>query len=103
MTHTHFRHHLPVIRAGLVSGKLSQTTSTFRVYRSTHRTFGKEQWSLLENRLVEWQSSIARILDTITKSRPAVVAASQQQQQQQQAGQQRQQQANGDAQSVTVA
>lgn len=69
----------PVIRAGLVSGKLSQVNSSFRVYRSTYRTFGAEQWQLLEQRLVQWQSSIDRILATITEARaggePAAVAA----------------------------
>ena len=67
---------LPVIRGGLVSGKLSQVNQTFRVYRSTHRVFGKEQWTTLEERLVEWQGAISRILETITESRPAVSAAS---------------------------
>ncbi|PWN95806.1 hypothetical protein FA09DRAFT_321899 [Tilletiopsis washingtonensis] len=70
---------IDVIRAGLVSGKLSQVNSSFRVYRSTYRTFGAEQWQLLEQRLVQWQSSIDRILATITEARaggePAAVAA----------------------------
>ncbi|KAN0061084.1 hypothetical protein ACQY0O_006819 [Thecaphora frezii] len=56
---------IDVIRAGLVSGKLSQVNSSFRVYRSAHRTFGQEQWKALETRLVQWQTSISNILETI--------------------------------------
>lgn len=62
-------HASTVIRAGLVSGKLSQVNSSFRVYRSTYRSFGKEQWQLLESRLVQWQASIDSILATIADSR----------------------------------
>ncbi|KAI3480093.1 hypothetical protein L1887_57692 [Cichorium endivia] len=39
---------IDVIRAGLVSGKLSQVNEAFRVYKSTHRQFGKAQWQQLE-------------------------------------------------------
>ncbi|EPQ28418.1 uncharacterized protein PFL1_04245 [Pseudozyma flocculosa PF-1] len=60
---------IDVIRAGLVSGKLSQVSSSFRVYRSAHRTFGQEQWQALETRLVQWQSSINNILETIGRTR----------------------------------
>lgn len=56
---------IDVIRAGLVSGKLSQVNQSFRVYRSAHRTFGQEQWKALETRLVQWQTSINNILETI--------------------------------------
>lgn len=56
---------IDVIRAGLVSGKLSQVTSAFRVYRSTYRTFGQQQWSLLEQRLSEWDKTIEAILATL--------------------------------------
>ncbi|KDN35979.1 hypothetical protein K437DRAFT_260261 [Tilletiaria anomala UBC 951] len=66
---------IDVIRAGLVSGKLSQVNKSFRVYRSTHRTFGKEQWHALEERLVEWQSAISNILGTLSKARPAAAAS----------------------------
>lgn len=52
-----------------MSGKLSQVNSSFRVYRSTYRSFGKEQWQLLESRLVQWQASIDSILATIADSR----------------------------------
>lgn len=61
---------IDVIRAGLVSGKLSQVTSAFRVYRSTYRTFGKPQWSLLESRLSEWDRTLDTILATLSSKLP---------------------------------
>lgn len=60
---------IDVIRAGLVSGKLSQVTATFRVYRSTYRTFGSEQWKLLESRLTEWDTTLETILATLSTPR----------------------------------
>lgn len=60
---------IDVIRAGLVSGKLSQVKDSFRVYKSTHRQFGKEQWQQLELRLVQWQNSINNIIDSIAATR----------------------------------
>lgn len=60
---------IDVIRAGLVSGKLSQVNNAFRVYKSTHRQFGKEQWQGLEKRLVQWQKSIASIVESIAATR----------------------------------
>ncbi|WFD32990.1 hypothetical protein MSPP1_004047 [Malassezia sp. CBS 17886] len=56
---------IDVIRAGLVSGRLSQVKQSFRVYRSTHRAFEKEQWAALEKRLTEWQSSIQSLVKTM--------------------------------------
>ncbi|PWZ03364.1 PCI-domain-containing protein [Testicularia cyperi] len=60
---------IDVIRAGLVSGKLSQVKGTFRVYKSVNRQFGKQQWEQLESRLVQWQKSIASIIDSIAATR----------------------------------
>lgn len=62
---------IDVIRAGLVSGKLSQTRETFRVYRSTYRSFGAEQWGVLEERLAEWERTISGILATLGGPRGA--------------------------------
>ncbi|PWN18496.1 hypothetical protein BCV69DRAFT_285126 [Microstroma glucosiphilum] len=56
---------IDVIRAGLISGKLSQVNQSLRVYRSTYRTFGREQWTLLEGRLQEWDRAIDGILATL--------------------------------------
>ncbi|WFD42884.1 hypothetical protein MPSI1_001534 [Malassezia psittaci] len=56
---------IDVIRAGLVSGKLSQVKRSFRVYRSTHRTFEKPQWEALEQRLTQWQKSIQNLITTL--------------------------------------
>ncbi|CAO1622844.1 unnamed protein product [Parajaminaea phylloscopi] len=60
---------IDVIRAGLVSGKLSQVTLAFRVYRSTYRSFGQEQWTLLEKRLSEWDKTLETILSTLANPR----------------------------------
>lgn len=60
---------IDVIRAGLVSGKLSQVNNAFRVYKSTHRQFAKQQWQQLESRLVQWQQSISSIIDSIAATR----------------------------------
>ncbi|KAJ1019440.1 hypothetical protein NDA16_004557 [Ustilago loliicola] len=60
---------IDVIRAGLVSGKLSQVKQAFRVYKSTHRQFGKKEWEGLEKRLVEWQKSIDAILESVAATR----------------------------------
>lgn len=64
-----------VIRAGLVSGKLSQVKRSFRVYRSTHRSFEKPQWETLEKRLEQWKSSVQSLLTTIRSTYRAVAPA----------------------------
>lgn len=56
---------IDVIRAGLVSGKLSQINQSLRVYKSVYRSFDLDQWKLLEKRLSTWESSITNILSTI--------------------------------------
>lgn len=56
---------IDVIRAGLVSGKLSQVKRSFRVYRSAQRSFEKPQWEALEKRLVQWQASISSLTETV--------------------------------------
>lgn len=55
-----------VIRAGLVSGKLSQTTQSLYVLRATTRYFEQEQWRALEQRLIAWKTGLASILDVVT-------------------------------------
>ncbi|KAI1796046.1 PCI-domain-containing protein [Ganoderma leucocontextum] len=60
---------IDVIRAGLVSGKLSQTAQTLHVTRATARAFEREQWELLEKRLQAWKSGLASVLETVSASR----------------------------------
>lgn len=50
-----------VIRADLLSGKLSQATQTFHVARASPRGFGSEQWGVLEQRLLAWKTGLAGI------------------------------------------
>ena len=68
-----FRNHvysrLAVIRAGLVWGKLSQTTQSLQVIRSTSRTFEREQWQALEKRLVAWKSGLENVLNVVASAK----------------------------------
>jgi translation initiation factor 3 subunit M len=57
---------LLVIRTGLLLGKLSQTTQSLHVYRSSARTFEREQWEALEKRLVAWKAGLASVLEVVT-------------------------------------
>ncbi|KAG1797715.1 uncharacterized protein HD556DRAFT_1267237 [Suillus plorans] len=56
---------IDVIRTGLLSGKLSQTTQSLHVYRSSARTFEREQWEALEKRLVAWKAGLASVLEVV--------------------------------------
>lgn len=58
-----------VIRAGLVSGKLSQSSGAFHVTRSTSRAFERDQWVTLEQRLVAWQTGLASVLAVVESAR----------------------------------
>lgn len=58
-----------VIRAGLVWGKLSQNTQSLFVTRATSRTFGREQWELLEKRLLAWKSGLAGVLEVVANAK----------------------------------
>jgi len=60
---------IDVIRAGLVWGKLSQTTQSLQVIRSTSRTFEREQWQALEKRLVAWKAGLANVLDVVSSAK----------------------------------
>jgi len=60
---------IDVIRAGLLSGKLSQKAQTLHVAQSTARTFEKEQWEILEKRLLAWKGGLANVLDVIANAR----------------------------------
>jgi len=60
---------LSVIRAGLLSGKLSQLTQTLHVTRSTARTFEREQWEALEKRLLAWKVGLAGVLEIVMTAR----------------------------------
>ncbi|KAK0538913.1 hypothetical protein OC834_000238 [Tilletia horrida] len=70
---------IDVIRAGLVSGKLSQVNEVFRVYRVSSvvpiaspgsaekekEAFSRKQWEVLEGKLVAWRESVGRMLTTL--------------------------------------
>ena len=58
-----------MIRAGLLSGKLSQTTQTLHVTRASARAFEREQWELLEKRLQAWKAGLASVLEVVSATR----------------------------------
>ncbi|TFK66562.1 hypothetical protein BDN72DRAFT_844179 [Pluteus cervinus] len=62
---------IDVIRAGLLVGKLSQTQQTLHIIRSTARTFEKEQWEVLEKRLLAWKAGLASVLEVVASARRA--------------------------------
>lgn len=60
---------IDVIRAGLVEGKLSQSTQTFLIHRSTYRVFGENQWREVASRLDMWRSSLVGVLGVIRQEK----------------------------------
>ncbi|KAJ3984236.1 PCI domain-containing protein [Lentinula detonsa] len=60
---------IDVIRAGLLSGKLSQNTQTLHIIRSTARSFEREQWQALEQRLLAWKSGLSSVLDVVASAK----------------------------------
>ncbi|TFK43819.1 hypothetical protein BDQ12DRAFT_643487 [Crucibulum laeve] len=60
---------IDVIRAGLLWGKLSQTTQSLHIIRATSRTFEREQWEVLEKRLVAWKSGLAGVLEVVANAK----------------------------------
>ncbi|KAI5119609.1 hypothetical protein M0805_005779 [Coniferiporia weirii] len=60
---------IDVIRAGLLYGKLSQTTQTLLVIRASPRGFAAEQWAALEQRLLAWKEGLAGIQSVLSAAR----------------------------------
>ncbi|KAF9450675.1 hypothetical protein P691DRAFT_700875 [Macrolepiota fuliginosa MF-IS2] len=60
---------IDVIRAGLLWGKLSQTTQSLYVVRSSVRTFEKEQWEVLEKRILAWKSGLQGVLEVVNSAK----------------------------------
>ncbi|KAJ3807992.1 PCI domain-containing protein [Lentinula aff. lateritia] len=60
---------IDIIRTGLLSGKLSQTTQTLYVTRSTARSFEREQWQALEQRLSSWKSGLSSVLEVVASAK----------------------------------
>ncbi|KAH0840248.1 hypothetical protein J3R83DRAFT_1255 [Lanmaoa asiatica] len=56
---------IDVIRVGLISGKLSQTTQNLHVSRSSARKFEREQWEALEKRLFAWKAGLASVIEIV--------------------------------------
>lgn len=60
---------IDVIRAGLVEGKLSQSTQTFFIHRATYRVFGEHQWREVASRLDMWKRSLSSVLRVLAEQR----------------------------------
>ncbi|TCD70003.1 hypothetical protein EIP91_005253 [Steccherinum ochraceum] len=60
---------IDAIRAGLVSGKLSQTSQTFHVVRAKARVFERAQWESLEKRLAAWKAGLASVLEVVASTK----------------------------------
>ena len=58
-----------VIRTGLLSGKMSQTTQSLHVVRCTPRVFEKEQWEALEKRVLAWRTSLAGVMEVVASAK----------------------------------
>lgn len=69
---------IDVIRAGLVEGKLSQSTQTFLIHRSTYRVFGESQWREVAGRLEMWKSSLTGVLAVIRAEKENLAAQKEQ-------------------------
>lgn len=70
-----FHEFVPVVRAGLLSGKLSQTTQTLHVIRAVPRGFAKEQWNVLEQRLLAWKEGLVGIQSVLSATRQSISTA----------------------------
>lgn len=69
---------IDVIRAGLVEGKLSQSTRTFLIHRSTYRVFGETQWREVAGRLDMWRNSLIGVLGVIRQEKEGMIAQKEQ-------------------------
>lgn len=60
---------IDVIRAGLVEGKLSQSSETFLIHRATYRVFAESQWREVAARLDLWKRSLESVLRVLGEQR----------------------------------
>ncbi|GAM89194.1 hypothetical protein ANO11243_072310 [Dothideomycetidae sp. 11243] len=60
---------IDVIRAGLVEGKLSQSSQTFLIHRATYRVFGELQWREVAARLDMWKRSLEGVLRVLAEQK----------------------------------
>jgi len=65
---------IDVIKAGLVEGKLSQQTKTFKIHRNTYRVFGEKQWREVYSSLEQWKMSLKAVKVNLAGQRQAAEA-----------------------------
>lgn len=59
---------IDAIRAGLVSGKLTQKKKVFSVHSAKYRVFSEKQWRELGSRISGTKTTFARVLDTMDRT-----------------------------------
>ena len=64
-----------MIRAGLLSGKLSQTAQTLHIIRASPRGFSTEQWKVLEQRLLDWKEGLSGVRGVLLSARQSATSA----------------------------
>ncbi|ODV89690.1 hypothetical protein CANCADRAFT_141965 [Tortispora caseinolytica NRRL Y-17796] len=59
---------IDAIRRDLVNGRLSQATSSFKVYRPSLHQFRQEHWQEVASKLDDWSVSLRNILSVLSQS-----------------------------------
>ena len=54
-----------VVATKSVRAKIDQMSRKVVIASTTHRTFGRQQWSLLRQELQEWQSNLNDVLSSL--------------------------------------
>lgn len=65
---------IDVVRAGLIEGKMSQSTKELLVHRATYRRFDSRQWRAVLGKLHEWKDSLVQVHRVIKAEREQFVA-----------------------------
>jgi translation initiation factor 3 subunit M len=59
---------IDAIGQNLIDGSMDQLNSSFIVTRYTHRSFGTNQWKLLQNKLKELRKQVSHVTENIQRS-----------------------------------
>ncbi|KAK3549284.1 hypothetical protein QTP70_034491 [Hemibagrus guttatus] len=63
---------ISAVRTKMVYCKIDQTQRKVVVSHSTHRTFGKQQWQQLYDRLSSWKQNLATVKSSLQALSPTV-------------------------------
>ncbi len=59
---------IDAISQNLIDGSMDQTNNTLTVSRYTHRSFGLNQWKLLQQKLRDLRKQVHNVKETIQRS-----------------------------------